>query len=225
MPEIEVSQGSTEQLVSRGESGNYKITDVSNSRVSFAHGDRRLAQNGAEIQPGDRVKLLGVEGPLWAYAHDNNATLTIEPAKAVSFGIEYMSRPDFGEIDRVDTVGEIDLPVDVDGTTDFRNFLSSALSREITDWSAGTLPVSVGSNESNVYSDSLTGDGSFNAQVVPDGREVAYRADPDNAGRAFVENFPLDPGEHIELSVDDVSVPAVTFNDQNDTMYAIVEVA
>jgi len=92
---------------------------------------------------------------------------------------------------------------------------------DIQDWSAGAIPPSA--NETGVATDSQTGDGSFASQAVPDGRALRIKADPANASTAFVDGFPLSGGDELVLAVDNFDVPALSFNDQTETLHGIAE--
>lgn len=226
MPTHEIPADTAKEILSRGESANFHVTEVAGAEVSFARGVKDMAENGPRVEPGDRVRITGAQGPFWAYSHGSDASVTIDSS---SWGIDYMSRPDFGTIDSVDSVGEIQQPVDItdrQGRQIGKARLMDSGGALID--GANPFPVTdaVHGNESNVYTDTLGADGTFAAQAVPDGSAVVYRADPGNVADVTVDgSFPLPPGEHVSLGVDDVSVPAFAFGDAGDSMHAIVEVA
>lgn len=78
---------------------------------------------------------------------------------------------------------------------------------------------------SNTYSDSHGSGGSFTSQSVPDGYQVAYKADPGNTDNVTVDGVPLVPGEVHTYMVSDVSVPSTSVPTSGDTIWAFVEVA
>jgi hypothetical protein len=92
------------------------------------------------------------------------------------------------------------------------NGASTPDKREISSWSAGTIPTTAGGNQSAVSSGSNAtispgASFSFASATVPDGVSVSYKAATGNTSEVEVGSFLLQPGDAIELAVDDVSVP------------------
>lgn len=77
----------------------------------------------------------------------------------------------------------------------------------------------------SLYHDTVTGSGSFAGQIVPQGVDAIFRADPTNNDQMQIDGFPVEPGESAELAVDNVDVPNITANDSADVMHVLAEVA
>lgn len=89
-------------------------------------------------------------------------------------------------------------------------------------WNADPLPETP--NAGGLSTDSLTGDGSFGSQAIPDGFALFVKAETSNGDTAFVDGYPIAAGEETPpLHVDNFDVPAVTFGTQTDTVHAIAE--
>lgn len=101
--------------------------------------------------------------------------------------------------------------------------------------SAGTLidPAEKFVNKTGVAHDQNTGGGALSAQAVDDGHHVGVKALPDNGSEVHVgeagsvttsNGVPLDPGESIELPVDDVSRIGYAVDNAGDGVAWAVEV-
>jgi len=207
------------QLLSEESGEQFVTVDVDNETVYLARslGEPAEAEAGIKARSGENTVFRTVAGRgVWARSTSStDASVRIVPG--------YRKESDGRGTVNADLVGEP--PVDV---TDEAGRVVGKVRLEddgntlIKD--SNPLPVDPDPvNAPGTLTDSLTGDGTLTSTQVPDGREVLFRADPDNAATVYVDGHPLGTGQGVTLAVDNFNAVNITMDDQTDSLHAIVE--
>lgn len=89
----------------------------------------------------------------------------------------------------------------------------------------GEITATLGTNQDDFRTQTVTGSGSFDFDEVPDGVTVLYRADPGNNDTVYLDGFPVSAGDTIGLDVTSVGAVTISANDGTDETHAIYEVS
>jgi hypothetical protein len=101
---------------------------------------------------------------------------------------------------------------------------SSPDKREVSSWSAGTIPTTAGANQSTVTTFSVSTGGTLPSNSVPDGIGVTIVADPGNAAIVDLNtDIPLPAGSSIsDLKVTNTDLLDVAFNGSGSDSVSVI---
>jgi len=207
------------QLLSEESGEQFVTVDVDNETVYLARslGEPAEAEAGIKARSGENTVFRTVAGKgVWARSTSStDASVRIVPGyRKDSDGRGTVNADLVGEppVDVTDEAGRVvgKVRLEDDGNTLIKD--------------TNPLPVDTDpANAAGTLTDNITGDGTLTSTAVPDGRDVLFRADPDNAATVNVDGHPLAAGQGVTLAVDNFDAVAITMDDQTDTIHAIVE--
>jgi len=207
------------QLLSEESGEQFVTVDVDNETVYLARslGEPAEAEAGIKARSGENTVFRTVAGRgVWARSTSStDASVRIVPGYRKESDGRGTVNADLVGVPEVDVTDESSRVVGKVRLEDENNTL-------IKD--SNPLPVAPDpANAAGTLTDNLTGDGTLTSTAVPDGRNVLFRADPDNAATVNVDGHPLAAGQGVTLAVDNFDAVSITMDDQTDTIHAIVE--
>jgi hypothetical protein len=210
------------QLLSEESGEQFVTVDVDDQTVYLARslGEPAEAEAGIKARSGENTVFRTVAGKgVWARSTSStDASVRIVPGyRKDSDGRGTVNADLVGEppVDVTDEAGRVVGKVRLE---DENNTLIKDSNPLPVDATVSGLP-----NAPGTLTDNITGDGTLTSTAVPDGREVLFRADPDNAATVNVDGHPLAAGQGVTLAVDNFDAVGITMDDQTDTIHAIVE--
>lgn len=244
--QINLADGEIDRIIRDDEADReYIVEIVGDNDVRINHNER-YAPDGTTLAAGQKHKIRRLRGKeLYAAAFDGPTALRVRRAAA---DVESQPEKEVSLInaDNLELAAAVGLQdsggTDIDPATD--PTLSSTLPREVSMWSAGTIPVTpdgadlpvsvanpsdlVVANQQNVSTFQLD----VSAQTplpsinIPDGFELTIKADQNNGDMVLVDGtFPLERGAGLSLGVTNANVVSVEPASGTQTIYGIVEVA
>jgi hypothetical protein len=243
--QINLDAGETDRIIRDDEADREYIVEIVGPNDIRIDHNERYASDGTTLSAGQKHKVRRLRGQeLYAAAFDGATALRVREAAA---DVESQPEKEVSLInaDNLELAAAVGIQnsqgSDIDPATE--QSLASQLPREVSAWSAGTvpvtpdgpdLPVSV-ANPSDLVVANQSAVSTFQLDVsaqtplpsiaIPDGFELTIKADQTNNDKVLVDGtFPLERGAGLSLGVSNANVVNVEPASGTQTIYGIVEV-